>query len=163
MYRKFGTESNITYGDIVDAPPPLPDSQTQEQPAAAGTSQAETQRTPLHRSQLRRQSRSLEASYAAAPAAAIAFERSRQPPHERYFARHGSHEQLARPDAIAQTSARKRNPVNTETSGTLCRSRHVLPCRIVADIKPALQDMACKRRIAAIVQLKQCGLPQPLG
>jgi len=33
LYRKFGTESNIVYG--AEAPPPLPDSQTQEQPASA--------------------------------------------------------------------------------------------------------------------------------
>jgi hypothetical protein len=34
-YRKFGTESNIQYG--AEAPPPLPESQTQEQPATFST------------------------------------------------------------------------------------------------------------------------------
>jgi hypothetical protein len=35
LYRKFGTESNIVYGGISDAPAPLPENQTQEQPANA--------------------------------------------------------------------------------------------------------------------------------
>lgn len=42
-YRKFGTESTIEYGK--EAPPPLPESQTQEQPATfstTGTAPAET-------------------------------------------------------------------------------------------------------------------------
>lgn len=35
LYRKFGTESNVTYGALVNAPAPLPENQTQEQPAEA--------------------------------------------------------------------------------------------------------------------------------
>lgn len=49
LYRKFGTESNITFGAMTDAPPPLPDSQTQEQPASAsqaGTSGAPAKKSP---------------------------------------------------------------------------------------------------------------------
>jgi hypothetical protein len=37
LYRKYGTESNITYGDMTQAPPPLPENQIQEQPAAVST------------------------------------------------------------------------------------------------------------------------------
>ncbi len=36
MYRKFGTNSEIKYGDIIDSEP-IPDSKTQEQPADAST------------------------------------------------------------------------------------------------------------------------------
>lgn len=45
LYRKFGTEFEIKYGDIVDNATPLPDSKTQEQPATAS---APSQAKPAH-------------------------------------------------------------------------------------------------------------------
>jgi hypothetical protein len=38
LYRKFGTESNVVYGAI--APPPLPENDNADQPAASGTTAA---------------------------------------------------------------------------------------------------------------------------
>jgi hypothetical protein len=48
-YRKFGTESNITYGDLKDAEKaaPLPATQTEEQPAKPATPAPDTNSNPF--------------------------------------------------------------------------------------------------------------------